>query len=87
MLLIRMPRDGVCFLHAQNKRRPLEFCRVLCDLTATPWRSHGVVTASPRRFYNFKNAVGSWWERHHSVTGVLGNIFGFSQQYWSFANY
>ena len=36
--LYRKPKDSVCFVHAQNKRRPSEFCRVLCDFTATPRR-------------------------------------------------
>ena len=50
----RTSRDGVKFVHVQNKRRPSEFCRVLCDLTVLPRRFHGVAydrTALTSAFY------------------------------------
>ena len=71
--LTRTPRVGVCFVHAQNKRRPSEFCRVLCDITATPRRSHGnlcdataMLLRSPRRSSIFRTP----WGRRESATIV-----------------
>ena len=72
-------RHGACCVHAQNKRRPSTFCRVLSDAAALPLRCHGAPTAllavvmrSPRRSTIFRTPL----ERGYSVTGVLGREIG-----------
>jgi len=63
---VETPSRGVCFEHAQNKRRRMAFVAIAQRFYSVA----GVCTARTSAFCIFLNAVGTLSGRHSGVTGV-----------------